>query len=914
MTLKSRLKRALRTLGVRKPLAQPSVERELADKARQDRNWSLAADHYAAHLKLAPRDAGIWVQRGHMLKEAGRIVEAEQAYRKALRLRSRDADTLLHLGHIRRIRGDAAGAAALYGRAADIEMVPGLAAEMGLPSIQKFLSDEHLVAVEAYTAKQIGDVSNNLAILETSGVRALGDGRFEFADNDPWIKLEVRGLPADQRLAEIEFVVRGDYDHRPPSGRLYLDFGDGLSNEYSLQLTPGLTPDGDLVSRARLVNVGQLEGLRWDPDDKTNFAAIKSVSLRAIPDIEATLAAVREAYPAEIDVEANLEESRRLLTLDRISIQDSMELMRFLASGTASREMDYDFWIKRWIEPSPHDYATIEAMTEAFAIKPKFSFVMPVYNTPAGLLVECIESMLGQTYANFEICIADDNSPDPNVRTILDRYAAADSRVKVIHRRYNGHISAASNTAMSLATGDFVVLMDHDDLIPDYCLFVVADYINRYPDAQILFSDEDKITIDGDRFAPYFKGAFDRFLLYGHNMVSHLGVYRRDLLEKIGGFRLRLEGSQDYDLLLRGLEEVGEKAIVHIPHVLYHWRAIPGSTAVSADQKSYAIVAAQSAINGHFERTGATLRSIDGFAPGCTGVDCTREYQARISIIIPTRDGLEDLQACIDSVLEFDHHNTEILIVDNGSEDPATLEYLAKLEAEGVARTIPHPHPFNFSELNNVAAAQATGDILCFLNNDTEVLAKDWLRRARALLVMPEVGIVGSRLLYPDGTLQHFGLVTGMGDHKVAGTPHGGQPGKDAGYIGKARLMQQFSAVTAACMFVRADVFAAVGGFDPELRVAYNDVDLCLRVRQAGYRIVGDPDILLTHKESKTRGSDKTGERARRLAMEMETIRSRWSEVLDNDPFYSPNHSLGRADFALANPPRVPMPWKQSSV
>ena len=351
---------------------------------------------------------------------------------------------------------------------------------------------------------------------------------------------------------------------------------------------------------------------------------------------------------------------------------------------------------------------------------------------------------------------------------------------------------------------------------------------------------------------------------------------------------------------------------MHIPHVLYHWRTTPGSTSISPDQKGYAIVAAELAINGHFERTGMPLRSGEGFAPGCTGVRPARTFDTRVSIIIPTRNGLDVLEPCIASILATIPEHVEILIVDNGSDDAATLAYIDTMVAEGVVRVLRYDEPFNFSLINNFAAEHATGELLCFLNNDTEILSGDWLGRARALLSLDEVGIVGARLLSPDRKLPHFGIVLGMGDHGVAGTPHGGIPADDPGYFGKARLMQEFSAVTAACLFIRRSDFLNVSGFEPELRIAYNDVDLCLKIRALGLKIVGDPEILLIHKESRTRGSDKQGEHAARLAQESAWMHERWSDMIENDPFYSPNLTLDRADFAPAVPPRVLLPWKQA--
>jgi O-antigen biosynthesis protein len=441
----------------------------------------------------------------------------------------------------------------------------------------------------------------------------------------------------------------------------------------------------------------------------------------------------------------------------------------------------------------------------------------------------------------------------------------------------------------------------------------VVFYINANPDCQVLFSDEDKIDEDGIRHEPYFKGSFDEYLLYGHNMVSHLGVYRRTLIEAVGGFRRGYEGSQDYDLILRCFERCGAKQIVHIPHVLYHWRKTPGSTAISPNQKSYAILAAQNSINDHFGRCALPLASVDGRFPGITTV-ATRQGigrgEDRVSIIIPTRDGGGALRSCIDSVEKCKDDNIEIIIVDNGSQGKTTLEYLRRIEAVGSAIILRYPLEFNFSKINNFAVEHATGRLLCFLNDDTEVMSLDWLNRARSLLSMSKVGIVGARLLYPDMTLQHFGIHLGLGPHRVAGTPHVRQEAADPGYFSKSILMQQFCAVTAACLFIRRDDFLNVGGFEPELKVAYNDVDLCLKIRALGLHVICDPDIELIHHESKTRGLDVTDRKRQRLDVEARWMRHRWAKLLDSDPFFSPNFDLERNDYCLAFPPRALLPWR----
>lgn len=574
---------------------------------------------------------------------------------------------------------------------------------------------------------------------------------------------------------------------------------------------------------------------------------------------------------------------------------------------------DYGRWLSRNEAMADGDDAGKRALLGRLKARPRFSFVTPTYNTPPELLEACVRSMQAQVYPDFEICIADDRSSDPRVVETLRRLASEDERIKLALREVNGHISEASNTALSLATGDYVVLVDHDDLVPDYCLLTVAAWLEAHPQAKVLYSDEDKIDQEGRRRDPYFKSEFNPFLMYGHNMVSHLGVYERGLLEEIGGFRKGYEGSQDYDLFLRCLSACGEGGVVHIPHVLYHWRMLPGSTAVSADQKSYAVTAAQRSLNDHFAREGLPFRSVEGVAPGLTGLALAGPApMTTVSIVIPTRDRVELLAACMASLEGRIDAGVEVVLVDNGTEEPQALAYLEELAGREGVTVVRAPGPFNFSALCNAGAARARGEILCLLNNDTEVVAEDWLARARTLLSLPQVGAVGARLTYPDGTLQHFGLYLGMGGHGVAGTPHRGMSSESFGYFGKARLIQEFSAVTAACLFVRREDYQAVGGFDEALSVAYNDVDFCLKLRARGLKVVGDPDILLVHKESKSRGDDARGERARRLQAEAGLMHARWADQLAADPFYNPNLTLERDDFSLAASPRTPFPWRVS--
>lgn len=755
--------------------------------------------------------------------------------------------------------------------------------------------------------------ADRLTILERHDLGVGASDLIMLTSPDPWILAEIDAGLRSEPLVRLTLKLRRD-DGESARPKVYLDNGEGVSEESALELHPA----GADRYMALICNVSQAERLRLDVDDREGVVQIDSLALEAVgPGVLQTMVAAAARNPADAPYALRLAERlghRIFAPRSAGDLRDVVLLSRELNDGCFPASPGYGSylaWVARYATPDEADYRRMNEIAAGFAIRPCFSFVMPTYNTPIDLLRRCINSMLSQTYRDFEICIADDNSTTPEVADYLERLAASLPRVKLKRRPRNGHISEASNTALGLATGDFVVLVDHDDEIPDYALFTIASYINARPDAAILFSDEDKINIDGRRSDPYFKSEFNEFLMYGHNMISHLGVYRRSLIESVGGFRKGLEGSQDYDLFFRCYEQIRPEQVIHIPHVLYHWRMIPGSTAVSADQKDYAIVAAQAAINGHFERMGKPLRSVPGRAAGNTAVVPSRFVDTSVSVIIPTRNGLDVLKPCIDSVrVTTDPATVEIVIADNGSNEPETLAYLCELRKTGIVKVVSLPGEFNFSAINNQAVRHSSGEILCFLNNDAEVLSPTWLERARALLAIPEIGGVGARLIYPDGTVQHMGVTLGMGPHRVAGHPHNGIPKSHPGYFSKGFLIAEFSAVTAACLFVRRSDFESVGGFDESLTVAYNDVDLCLRLRSRGLKIICDPDAELTHKESRTRGSDQEGERARRLDSEAEAMRNRWKDLLVTDPYFSLNHSLDSASFLAAAPPRQKMPWE----
>jgi GT2 family glycosyltransferase len=565
----------------------------------------------------------------------------------------------------------------------------------------------------------------------------------------------------------------------------------------------------------------------------------------------------------------------------------------------------YQEWIKRF---DTVDRARIGRDLRQLRAQPLISVLLPVYNPDLEVLEAAIESIEKQIYQRWELCIADDASTDPNIRPFLERRARADGRVKLTFRERNGHISACTNSALGLATGDWCALLDQDDAFSETALAFVALEIEQHPNAGLIFSDEDKIDEAGVRSNPFFKTDWNPELFLGQNYINHLGVYRTELLRTIGGFREGLEGSQDYDLALRCIERLEPAQVRHIPRILYHWRAVAGSLAAVADAKPYAKEAARRAIGDHLRR-----RKIAGRVEACPeNVESHRvvyavpEPSPKVSIVIPMRDRVELIERCIASIREgTDYPSIEFVIVDNGSIEPATLEFLRTVQEEIGAQIVRDDAPFNFSRLINRGAAVATGTFLAFLNNDIEADEPGWLREMVSHAVTPSVGAVGARLWFPDGTLQHGGVILGLGG--VAGHAFPRVPRGHAGYFNRTYLQQNCSAVTGACLLVRKEVFEKAGGFDEvNLGISFNDVDFCLRLRATGLQNVWTPYANLIHHESASRGHQQTVEEQTQFIREAAYMQRKWGFELLHDPFYNPNLSLNLPGFELAVPPRLP--------
>ncbi len=572
----------------------------------------------------------------------------------------------------------------------------------------------------------------------------------------------------------------------------------------------------------------------------------------------------------------------------------------------------YPEWVQKYDTLSDDDRRQIEADIDRFSYRPCISVVLPVYNVPERFLRAAIESVRRQLYKNWELCIADDNSPSPHVQRVIREYAALDARIKFVLRSENGHIAEATNSAAALASGEFVGFLDHDDELREHALYMVLQELQSHPDADLIYSDEDKITEDGERFYPHFKPDWNLELLLCQNYICHFTVVRSSLFRALGGIRKGFDGAQDWDLVLRTSEHTTVDKIRHIPHILYHWRVLEGSTAKGADAKPYVTEAQARTVSEYLVRNGApdarvvsipSLSMLRVHYPVC-------EPGPLVSVIVPTYNQLPLLSKCLDGLLDgTSYSNVEVIVVDNRSDDPATLEYLERLRSDSRVRVVRDDGPFNFARLNNEAVRVCKGSLIAFLNNDIEVVNPDWLHEMVARLRRPGVAAVGAKLLYPNGTIQHAGVLLGasggVADHMLK---H--HSAHELGYFCRAVLPQNVSAVTAACMLVSREAFERVNGFDEKaFAVAYNDIDLCLRLRQAGYLIVYTPYAELIHHESVSRGYEDSPEKRARFEGEVAKMHERWGDLLRADPYYNPNFSLDRADFTLAMPRRLHMPW-----
>ena len=564
----------------------------------------------------------------------------------------------------------------------------------------------------------------------------------------------------------------------------------------------------------------------------------------------------------------------------------------------STREIPYQKWIVRHL---PGDRELEKQRHEKFEYQPKISIVVPLYKTPEKYLHQLVESIKAQTYPNWELCLSDGSGADSPLRKTLDALEKSDERIRVIRNETPLRIAENTNAGMEAATGDFIAFADHDDVLTPHALYQCVKAVNENREIRLLYSDEDKMSMDGHKFfQPHFKPDYNPDLLCTVNYICHLFVVRRDVVDQVGLFRPEFDGAQDYDFIFRCVEAVKPEEIYHITKILYHWRCHEDSTAENPESKTYAFEAGKRAIEAHYKRTGIHAEVFQGEFLGLYRTKFIRDHDPLISIIIPNKDHTDDLKRCMDSIdSKSTYQNYEYIIVENNSTEEKTFRFYKDLEENHPkARVVYWDREFNYSAINNYGASFAKGEYLLLLNNDTEIINDDCLEELLGYCMRGDVGAVGARMYYEDDTIQHAGVVIGFGG--IAGHCFVLQPRGTTGYCHRIICAQDYSAVTAACMMVKKSAFDQVGGLTEELAVAFNDIDFCMKLRAAGYLIVYNPYAELYHYESKSRGLEDTPEKVARFNKEIATFEKRWPDIMrDGDPYYNPNLTLKSQDFSL---------------
>ena len=564
----------------------------------------------------------------------------------------------------------------------------------------------------------------------------------------------------------------------------------------------------------------------------------------------------------------------------------------------STREIPYQKWIVRHL---PGSKELERQRREKFEYQPKISIVVPLYKTPEKYLGQLVDTVKEQTYPNWELCLSDGSGENSPLTSFLKKLEAEDERIRVVYNEKQLQISENTNAGIEIATGDYIAFADHDDELTPHALFECVKALNKNRDIRLLYSDEDKMSMDGHKFfQPHFKPDYNPDLLCTVNYICHLFVVKREIIDKVGVFRSEFDGAQDYDFIFRCVEAVDPSEIYHITKILYHWRCHEDSTAENPESKTYAFEAGKRAIEEHYRRTGINAEVLQGEFLGLYRTRFIRDHDPLISIIIPNKDHIDDLKRCMDSIDQKSiYKNYEYIIVENNSTDEKTFQYYKELEAQNPkAHIVYWDREFNYSAINNYGVSFAKGEYILLLNNDTEIINEDCLEQLLGYCMRNDVGAVGARMYYEDDTIQHAGVVIGFGG--IAGHCFVLQPRGTTGYCHRIICAQDYSAVTAACMLVKKSAFDEVGGLTEELAVAFNDIDFCMKLRQAGYLIVYNPYAELYHYESKSRGLEDTPEKVARFNKEMQIFERRWPDIMrDGDPYYNPNLTLKSQDFSL---------------
>ncbi len=632
---------------------------------------------------------------------------------------------------------------------------------------------------------------------------------------------------------------------------------------------------------------------------------------RAIGDQRAR--AVIDELVAREHQRLNASRWRRVQTRLQARLNDIRDLINPRSAEKKADGADYARWIKLYDSLSNNDRRAIKAHIESLTACPRISIIMPANETPDHLLRATIDSVRAQLYPNWQLCIADAGTSELAIANFLREMAAADTRI-ILVRSETDSLSLARNSALALATGEFIGLMKPGDRLAEQALYEIAVELNAYPDADLIYSDEDRIDAKGLRHTPHFMTDWNLEDFLGRNEPPQFCVLRKTTVDQIGGFRQGYEGAEDYGLVLRVADATEPTKIRHVSAVLYH--RCQCVSALSETQTETSLRAAHAAKVDYFQRRGEAAKIVEN--PFCPLWDQVRRSLPSpiplVSLIVPTRNRHDLLGPCLDGLLDqTNYHPLEVIVIDHQSDEPETIALLDRWRSDPRVKIMRYEGPFNYSDMNNNAVAIARGEFVGLVNNDINVIHPDWLAEMVVLAVLPGSGAVGAKLLYPDDTVQHGGVVLGiMG---VANHAHYKAPRHELGYFGRLVLASDISAVTGACLIVRRSIYEEVGGLDAvNLPVSFNDVDLCLKIQARGYRNIWTPFACLYHHESPSRGSDMAPDKVERARREALFMRAKWAAHLDNEPFYNVNLTLKSCDFALAFPPRRIKPWRRELI
>jgi GT2 family glycosyltransferase len=716
--------------------------------------------------------------------------------------------------------------------------------------------------------------SINFEILPLSCSQKNSSEGWSWVSNDPFIQLLSNSSVSLKGYYMLEVQISGlkqsiNASFNAGVGEVFSEHGS-----FTLPITR-IAPGSKTVKRICYFD-NAVDSFRFFPSEEEGCCKSLSIKLIKLPRFRAKKLMLKKLVHKSFDTSTIYEAYNRLFSKINVG--------------------GYGGWIKKHETESVPEIAQ---KIDNLAVTPLISIVCPVYNTKLEWLVACVESVINQYYSHWELILIDDASFNKAHFDALKLYDGSDSRIKVIYLDENKHISAATNAGIEKANGEYVLFLDHDDELSKNALLEICSVIAANPSAKVIYSDEDLISECGERVTPHFKSDWNAELLRAHNYITHLCCYDMALVKSLGGMRLGYEGAQDYDLILRASTLVDPNDIHHISKILYHWRMVEGSTALSSSAKSYATEAGLKALRDYITSNGLAASAANSERDNFYTIKYSLpSVLPKVSIIIPTRDGMEVLRPCIESLLSVtDYNNYEVIILDNGSEEKETLRYLERLSKKDNFKIVRDIGEFNYSRINNIAVGHSTGELICLLNNDIKIIDKAWLTEMVSIAIREEVGCVGAKLLYPDGTLQHAGVILGLGGY--AAHSHRGLSGNAPGYFCRAQIRQQLSAVTGACLLIKRDIYNEVGGLDESFQVAYNDVDFCLRVQALGYQNIYTPFARLIHHESKTRGEDNDPVKIKRFDREKVLLSTRWGDVIKNDPFYNVNLTRSREDFSI---------------